>query len=72
MIYVGLADHPQLRLIRHGRPYKWRIFGRFLSQPEAEAWLALWLSLPGYVTSQPGPGWRYGYMYLITPYTRED
>lgn len=71
MIYVGLTDDPIRRRSEHGDPIDWQQAGPFASENAARAWEKEQLSLPGRQGGPGGSGWRFGYWYSITPYTRQ-
>ncbi len=68
MIYVGLTDDPARRKQEHGNPSDWQ-YWKFQSESEARRWEAGWLARRDTVGGQGGAGWRYGYMYTISPRT---
>ena len=69
--YVGLTDNPQRRRIEHGNPLDWAQIGPFPGEAQARFWEKLKLA-EGHQGGPGGRGWRFGYMYTITPYTKED
>ncbi len=71
MIYVGLTDDLSRRKVEHGNPPDWRGFNQFSSEEAARDWESRWLAQRGYTGGPGGTGWRYGYMYTVTPSTRE-
>jgi len=71
MIYVGLTDDLARRKAEHGNPSDWRGFGPFNSEAAARGWEQGWATQSGYRGGGGGAGWRFGYMYTITPYTRQ-
>lgn len=68
MKYVGLTDNPSRRKTEHGSPSDWTQQS-FYSENEARTWEKRMISLPGYRGGTGGDGWRYGYIYTITPNT---
>ena len=70
MKYVGLTDDPQSRKAAHGNPSDWEQRS-FSTEAEARRWEKEMLARPGYTGGTGGGGWRYGYTYTITNYTRE-
>lgn len=71
MVYVGLTDDYERRFIEHGKPHDWQCFGPFPSETQARAWEKGWAAQPGHAGGGGGAGWRYGYKYTITPFTRQ-
>ncbi len=67
--YVGLTDNPTRRKGEHANPPDW-VQMEFQSEPQARLWEKLKLG-EGHQGGPGGDGWRFGYMYTITPYTRE-
>ncbi len=70
MKYVGLTDNLERRKNEHGNPSDWWQCS-FSSEHEARAWEKAMLNKPGYTGGTGGDGWRYGYIYTITPSTRQ-
>lgn len=70
MKYVGLTDDQQVRKQQHGNPPDWW-YKTFSSEKEAREWEKDMLAKPNYMGGPGGAGWKYGYTYTITPYTRE-
>ena len=68
MKYVGLTDNPERRRSEHSNPADWSQ-QRFNSEPEARKWEKDMLARPGYTGGPGGEGWRYGYVYTMTPAT---
>jgi hypothetical protein len=68
-IYVGLTDSPDRRKREHGDPVDWSQRW-FVSEGEARAWEQQMLTR-GCQGSAGGQGWRYGYLYTITPSTKQ-
>lgn len=56
--------------MEHGNPTDCQqyVFG---SEAEARNWEAHWVNQPGNHGGPGGAGWRYGYWYTITPFTRQ-
>jgi hypothetical protein len=71
MVYVGLTNDLARRRAEHGNPPDWRGFQPFASETAARAWERSWLAQSGYTGGGGGTGWRYGYMYTVTPFTRQ-
>lgn len=69
-IYVGLTDDPVRRRTEHGYPLDWQQI-QFSSEVRARAWELQYVTTPGYVGGSGGGGWRYGYWYTITPFTKQ-
>lgn len=70
MKYVGLTDDPEARKAAHGNPSDWWQKS-FSTEREARQWEKDMLEKPGFKGAPGGEGWRYGYTYTITAYTRE-
>ena len=72
MIYVGLTDDPVRRRAEHGYPGDWQQTTiAFANEAAARIWEKAELAKPGRRGGTGGGGWRYGYMYTITPSTRQ-
>ncbi len=67
--YVGLTDDPVRRRQEHGNPSDWQLTS-FLSEWQARHWEQSMIRA-GCVGGPGGAGWRYGYCYTITPFTRQ-
>lgn len=70
MKYVGLTDDAIFRKEDHGNPKDWQEFS-FSSESEARKWEKEMLAKPGYLSGANNDGWRYGYTYTISGFTRE-
>jgi hypothetical protein len=70
MKYIGLTDDPNRRRQDHGNPYDWWECS-FTSEDEARAWEKDMLSNPDHTGIPGGEGWRFGYIYTITPSTNQ-
>jgi hypothetical protein len=70
MYYVGLTDDPQRRRAEHGNPSDWRTTAPFADEETARRWERMQL-LRGHRGGTGGAGWRYGYVYTITTFTKE-
>lgn len=68
--YVGLTDDPARRRVEHGDPPDWQQTS-FQTEAQARAWEASCVGRPGFRSGAGGTGWRYGYWYTITPWTRQ-
>lgn len=69
--YVGLTDNPDRRRGEHGNPSDWIVEKIFLFEFQARSWEKQELAKPGHTGGTGGAGWRYGYKYTVTAYTRE-
>lgn len=70
MKYVGLTDDPATRRIAHGNPPDWWERS-FLTEKDARDWERAMSATPGYTGGGGGEGWRFGYVYTITAYTKQ-
>jgi hypothetical protein len=68
--YVGLTDDPQRVWQEHGCPADWQTYGPFTTERHAKAWEAYVLKT-GCKGGSAGAGWKYGYSYLVSPFTGE-
>jgi hypothetical protein len=68
MKYVGLTDNPSRRKAEHGNPVDWTQ-KQFSYETEARLWEKQMLSNSGYTGGTGGNGWKYGYIYTVTPFT---
>jgi hypothetical protein len=69
--YAGLTDDPERRKAEHGLPAGWHSYGPFGSEKEARLWEESMLQHPGTVGGTGGAGWRYGYVYTITAFSKD-
>jgi hypothetical protein len=70
MQYASLTDDPERQKEVHGNPDDWALIGPFDQEIVARLWEREMLRLG----SQGGAGtlgWRWGYMYTITPSTKQ-
>ncbi len=70
MQYAGLTDYPQQRRQDHGNPVDWRQIS-FSTEAQARTWERTVLAMPGYTGGTGGTGWKYGYTYKITYWTKQ-
>ncbi len=69
--YVGLTDDLDMRARAHGDPPDFRVVATFPAEAEARAWLERTSAAVNCTTGVGGAGWRYGYVYTMTPDTKE-
>ena len=69
MKFVGLTDEPAKRKQSHGTPYDWTQ-RTFENEKEARDWEKQMID-QGCKGGNGGPGWKYGYTYTITIFTRQ-
>jgi hypothetical protein len=70
MRYAGLTDDPVRRKQDHGNSFDFHVIREFATEDEARKWEKGMLLL-GYQGRSGGRGWRYGYTYTITLWTRQ-
>lgn len=70
MEYVGLTDNPPQRWKEHGSPIDWQQVS-FSTELQARLWENTMLALPDHTGGTGGTGWRYGYTYTITYWTKQ-
>lgn len=69
--YVGLTDDLERRKQEHGNPVDWKTAGPFLTEEAARIWEKQYVGKPGYLGDTGGAGWKYGYWYTVTAFTRQ-
>jgi hypothetical protein len=68
--FVGLTDEPERQRAEHGNPSDWSQLP-FFTEAVAREWERVTRTQPGYMGGTKETGWRYGYIYTITPDTQQ-